>query len=93
MPVTAYLELYGMTGDKNYLEHTIAWGEHGLTLQEEDGNFYLIDGQFWNSDLVAPELRGLLFLYEVTKDEKFLVGAKRFADWLVDHQRADGAGR
>ncbi|KGP74515.1 hypothetical protein [Pontibacillus yanchengensis] len=90
-PVTAYLELYELTEDKAYEEHAIAWGEHGLTLQEEDGGFYLIDGQFWNSDLVAPELRGLVFLYEITKNEKFLVAAKRFADWLIEHQREDGA--
>lgn len=90
-PVTAYLELYEITNDETYLEHAIAWGEHGLTLQAEDGGFYLIDGQFWNSDLVAPELRGLVFLYEITKEEKFLNAAKRFGDWLSAHQREDGA--
>ncbi|MBB5173887.1 hypothetical protein [Texcoconibacillus texcoconensis] len=90
-PVTAYLEWYELTKDEIYLEHAIAWGEHGLTLQAEDGGFYLIDGEFWNSDLVAPELRGLVFLYEVTKQEKFLVAAKKFADWLIEYQREDGA--
>ncbi|MCU6708741.1 hypothetical protein M6D81_08420 [Paenibacillus sp. J5C_2022] len=90
-PVTAYLEFYELTGDERYLEHAIAWGDHGLTLQAEDGSFYLIDGEFWNSDLVAPELRGLVFLYEVTKEDKYLNAAKRFADWLIDHQREDGA--
>jgi rhamnogalacturonyl hydrolase YesR len=90
-PVTAYLEFYELTGDEAYLEHAIAWGEHGLTLQREDGGFYLIDGQFWNSDLTAPELRGLVFLYEATKDERFIAAAQRYADWLIDHQREDGA--
>ena len=46
------------------------WGEQGLLQQAEDGCFYLLDGEFWNSDLTAPELRGLCFLSEVTGEQK-----------------------
>ena len=90
-PITAYLELYELTRDGRYREHALAWGEHALTLQAQDGAFYLIDGHFWNSDLAASELRGLVFLYEETGDTRFLTAARRYADWLLAHQRADGA--
>lgn len=90
-PVTAYLELFEITGDVRYREHALAWGEHGLTLQAPNGAFYLLDGQFWNSDLAASELRGLVFLYEETGDPRFLDAARCYADWLLAHQREEGA--
>jgi len=90
-PVVCYIELYEATGEEKYLTEAIAWGNHGLTLQDENGCFYLLDGEFWNSDLTAPEIRGLNFLYEITKEEKYLTAAKRFADWLIVHQGTDGS--
>ena len=90
-PVISYLELYEITKDEKYLHEALEWGHHGLTLQAEDGGFYLIDGEFWNSDLTAPELRSLVYLYEITKDKKFLQAAEGYADWLLKHQRDDGA--
>ena len=90
-PVTAYLEFYELTNQEIYLENAIAWGEHGLSLQQTNGAFYLLDGQFWNSDLTAPELRGLVYLWEITKDTKYLDAASRFADWVLTYQREDGA--
>jgi len=36
-------------------------------------------------------LRALTFLYELTKDERFLHAALRFAGWHLAHQRPDGA--
>lgn len=90
-PLVSYLELYEVTGDEKYLNEAIAWGEHGLTLQSENGCYYLLDGDFWNSDLTAPELRGLCFLYEITKENKFIESAKRFADWLIKNQNDNGS--
>lgn len=90
-PVTAYCELYEQTGDAAYLEHALAWGDHGLSLQAEDGAFHLLDGRFWNSDLVAPELRGLVYLWELTREAKYRDAATRFADWLLTVQRPDGS--
>lgn len=90
-PLTAYLELFEATDDPHYLSEAVNWGRHGLSLQEENGSFLLIDGQFWNSDLTAPELRGLVNLWEVTGDDAYLRSAVRFADWLLERQRPDGA--
>lgn len=90
-PVTAYMELYELTREERYLEHALAWGDHAISMQASDGAFYLIDGQFWNSDLTAPELRGLVYLWEAVGEEKYLHSAIRFADWLLKYQREDGA--
>ncbi len=90
-PVTAYLELYELTGEERYRQAAIDWGGAGLTLQADDGLFYLIDGVFWNSDLTAPELRGLVYLWEVTGVSRYLDAAVRFADQVVKLQRADGS--
>lgn len=90
-PLVSCIEMYEVTGERRYLDEAIAWGDHGLTMQAENGCFYLLDGEFWNSDLTAPEIRGLVFLYEVTGREKYLNAAKKYADWLIAHQNKDGS--
>jgi hypothetical protein len=89
--VEACLLLGEATGDAGWRDLAVAWGEHGLEIQAENGCFYLIDAEYFNTDLTADELRGLCFLYEVTGMPRFLDAAQRFADWLLEHQRADGA--
>jgi len=89
-PIIAYLEYYHLTGEKKYLTEAISWGEHALSLQADNGAFYLIDGQFWNSDLTANELRSLIYLYEITGEEVYLNSAIRYADWLLKRQSEDG---
>lgn len=90
-PVTGYFEWYEATGDARYLQRALAWGKAGLSLSEPDGMFYLLDGEFWNSDLAAPELRGLVYCYEATGDGLFLSAAVRFADHMLQLQRPDGS--
>jgi DUF1680 family protein len=90
-PVVCAIEMYETTGDRSYLDEAIAWADHALSLQAENGCFYLLDGAFWNSDLTAPELRGLVFLHELTGKDKYLKAARRFADWLIAHQDKDGS--
>lgn len=90
-PVVCYIELYEATNDETWLKEAITWADHGLTMQHENGCFYLLDGEFWNSDLTAPEIRGLVFLYEITGEEKYLTAAERYADWLIAHQNEDGS--
>jgi len=90
-PICAYLQFYEMNKETRYLEEAIAWGEHALSLQRENGAFYLIDGEFWNSDLAPVELRALTFLYEATGRVEFLDAARCYADWLVEKQNNDGS--
>jgi len=89
--VEAFLDLYQVTKDNLWLKQAVAWGEYGLTLQAPDGGFYLLDGEYYNSDIAADELRALGFLYELTGREVFLQAARRFADWHLERQREDGA--
>jgi len=88
--INSYLEIYELTDQEKYKQEALLWGENALTLKEGQG-FYLIDGTFWNSDLAAQELRALVYLYEISEDERYLNAAKDYADWLIDHQRDDGA--
>lgn len=89
--IEAFLELYEATEDNRWLGRALAWGEYGLTLQAPDDCFYLINGEYYNTDVAADELRALTFLYEQTKLPQFLRAAKSFADWHIRSQRPDGA--
>jgi hypothetical protein len=89
--IEAYLYLYDISGDNLWLGRALAWGEYSLTLQAPDSAFYLINGEYYNTDLAADELRALTFLYEQTSLPQFRTAAQRFADWHLQIQRPDGA--
>ena len=90
-PVLAYLQAYQSLGESRFLEEAKLWGDYGVSRQEPDGGFYLLDREFWNSDLTALELRSLVHLHEVTGEPQYLDAAGQYADWLVKHRRSDGA--
>jgi hypothetical protein len=89
--IEAYLCLFEVTGENRWLGRALAWGEYSLTLQAPDNAFYLINGEYYNSDIAADEIRALTFLYEQTKLPQFLSAAQGFADWHLQTQRPDGA--
>lgn len=89
--IEAFLELEQVTRDASWGERALQWGAFGLTLQAPDGSFYLIDEDYFNTDIAADELRALVFLYERTKEGRYLASACHFADWLLSWQREDGA--
>ncbi len=89
--IEAFLELERATVEPLWHEHALRWGELGLSLQAADGGYYLIDGEYFNTDIAADELRALAFLYERTGRQAYLDAAQRFAGWLLDRQREDGA--
>lgn len=89
--VEANLLLWQADGDPRWRDEAVLWGEHALSLQAADGCFYLIDGEYYNTDLAADELRALILLHEVTGREEFRRAARAFAEWHLAHQRADGA--
>jgi hypothetical protein len=89
--IEAYLELYESTEDNRWLGRALAWGEYSLSLQAPDKCFYMINSEYYNTDLAADELRGLAFLYEETRLPQFLRAAQDFANWHIDAQRPDGA--
>lgn len=89
--IEAFLELQVAMEDNSWRDCAERWGDYALSLQAPDGCFYLIDDEYFNSDLAADELRALLFLGEETKHGTMLHAARRFADWLLLRQRDDGA--
>jgi hypothetical protein len=89
--IEAYLNLHEITEDNRWLGRALAWGEYSLTLQAPDNAFYLIDGEYYNSDIAADEIRALTYLYEHTQLPQFLSAAQGFADWHLHTQRSDGA--
>lgn len=89
--IEACLELEAVTGNDAWYDLALRWGKHALEIQDKNGCFYLINREYYNTDLAADELRGLLFLYERSGNVRFLKAGLRFADWHLEHQRADGA--
>jgi hypothetical protein len=89
--VEANLLLWQACGDDLWRAEALQWGEYALGIQFSDGGYYLIDGEYFNTDLAPDELRALVLLYEVTSREVFLAAARRFADWILSKQTAHGA--
>ncbi|MBN1203242.1 MAG: hypothetical protein JXJ20_15445 [Anaerolineae bacterium] len=89
--IEANLLLWRANDDSRWQREAIRWGEYALTIQAKDGAFYLIDGEYYNTDLAADELRALTLLYEVTARDDYLQAACRFADWHLATQTASGA--
>jgi uncharacterized protein YyaL (SSP411 family) len=87
----ACLMLWRASDDARWLDEAVHWGAHALEIQADDGAFYLIDGEYYNTDLAADEIRALAMLYEVTGREVYLNTARRFADWHLERQMANGA--
>ncbi len=71
-------------------DEALRWGEHALAIQAGDGAFYLIEGDYYNTDLAADELRALVFLHEITGRADFLDAARAFADWHLRWQLESG---
>lgn len=89
--IEAFLNLYEVTGQAKWRKQALTYGEYALGLQESNGCFYLINGEYYNSDLAADPLRAMVFLFEETKKEEFLKAARRFADWHIERQTQQGA--
>jgi DUF1680 family protein len=83
--------LWQARNEERWLQEALLWGEHALEIQASNGSFYLMDGEYYNTDLTADELRGLTMLHEATGRDDFLRAAQRFADWLLSIQTANGA--
>lgn len=87
----ALVLLWQATGDVRWHDEALLWGEHALAIQGTDGAFYLIDDDYYNTDLAADELRALVWLHMITGREDYLRAAIRFADWHLAHQTEAGA--
>ncbi len=88
--IVALIALQEFTGEEKWLDWAMAWAEHGLSLQAENGCFYLINNNYYSSDIAADEIRGLIRVYLRSQDERYLDAARHFADWHVARQESDG---
>ncbi|MCD4686047.1 MAG: hypothetical protein K8S97_08935 [Anaerolineae bacterium] len=89
--VEALVLLWQTFNAQSWLDEAVLWGQHALNIQADDGAFYLIDGEYYNTDLAPDELRALTWLYEITGRDEFLTAAQRFAKWHLQRQMPNGA--
>jgi hypothetical protein len=90
--VEANLLLWEDSGDERWLNEAREWGHYALKSQSAvHGSYYLIDREYFNTDLAPDELRALVLLYEITENDFYLWAARRFAEWLLERQTAEGA--
>ncbi|KPL12147.1 hypothetical protein AMJ85_01900 [candidate division BRC1 bacterium SM23_51] len=87
--VVAMLALAECTEDGKWHDRAKVWAEHGLSLQAENGCFYLINNDYYSSDIAADEIRALVLMHWHTGDKRFLAAAVRFADWHLENQAAN----
>jgi len=89
--IGAMIALQEFTDDERWLDRAMLWADYGLSLQAADGGFYLINDDYYNSDIAADELRGLIRMAWRTELKRFLTAAVRFADWHLEAQLPNGA--
>jgi len=89
--LSAMIALQEFTDDERWLDRAMLWADYGLSLQAADGGFYLINDDYYNSDIAADELRGLVRMAWRTELKRFLTAAVRFADWHLENQLPNGA--
>ncbi len=87
----AFLLLADVSRESKWNDYALKWADYGLSLQADDGGFYLIDEDYFNTDIAADELRALVVLYEQTQRMDFLEAAERFAAWLITRQHENGS--
>lgn len=89
--IVAMIALQEATGDERWLDRAMLWADYGVSLQDSSGCFYLINGDYYSSDIAADEIRGLLRAAWRTQLSRFRNAAVRFADWHCDDQLPNGA--
>lgn len=98
--LTLLLYLYKETGDNIYLKRAQKVGNWLLKIQNYTGAFptafYLSDSSIRKPDSFLSFDAGMVFnglanLYRHTNQEKYLISAKKAADWILNYQKKDGS--
>lgn len=104
MVLNGVTSLYKLTKDKEDLEFCVRVANFMINkMQKPDGSFYAVydaknerlidDGEKWSTQsgcLHAKLSIGLINLYELTKDERYLDSAKKVCDNSLKYQLKDG---
>src|SRR5690606_30475519 len=64
---------------------------YALLAQPENGSAYLIDADYYNTDLAADERRALVLLYDVSQRSPPLHAPRLFTDLRLSWHAADGS--
>lgn len=98
--LTLLLYLYKEMGDNIYFQRAQKVGDWLLKIQHHSGAFptafYLFDdspkkSNGFHSFDAGMVFNGLANLFRHTKQEKYLISAKKAADWVLDYQKKDGS--
>jgi hypothetical protein len=87
----AMLGIWYATKADEWLGWAMEWAEFGLHLQALNGCFYLVNDEYYNSDIAADEIRALACIGIIARRDDLSQAAVRFADWHIDHQRPNGS--
>ena len=88
--IVAMIALNELTEHEEWMDRATAWAEYGVSLQSSNGCFYLINDDYYSSDIAADEIRALIRIHWRTQRSKFLDAAVRFADWHLQIQCGNG---
>lgn len=96
--LSTLLYLYHVEKNQDYLEKAKLVGDWLVSVQDETGAFdtaFYMEGQtkqksdaFHTFDC-GMVFNGLANLYSVTKEEKYLLSARKAADWVINTQKPD----
>lgn len=86
----ALLLLANACEDDLWFNEALYWGERAVGLQSENGAFYPLNGEYYNSGLVAAAIRALVMLHQVTARHDFAWVATNYAGWHRRHQLDEG---
>jgi len=92
--IVTFLDYFDITKKKEYLDRAVLMADWLVSVQLENGAF---QGGFLGGSLApivfntGQALQGLAAIYRHSGDNKYLISAKRAADWLVSVQGGDGS--
>jgi uncharacterized protein YyaL (SSP411 family) len=94
--IPTFVQYAAVSGNDEYLARAIRMADWELSIQERDGSF---KGGPWGSKLgsfvfdTGQIVFGFIEAHRLTRQEKYLQGAVRAADWLVAKQDPEGMWR
>lgn len=89
--IPTLLNIYDKSKERYLLESALRAGNWLISIQNQDGYFYephKKEPMVYDS---GQAIFGLLSLYRLTMDQKFLKSAMKSADWIVGVQEVDGS--
>lgn len=92
--INTFLDLYHFNHDEDLKQRAVWMGDWELTEQQADGSFGepnrqgTIRKKIFNTGQI---ILGLVALYKLTTESKYLNSAVEAADWLLEQQDADGS--